>query len=301
MDQKLGAGLEEAVARIQAMLDPKSQVTKNERLVDRLGNTREFDVVIRGTLGGRNLLGVIECKDWAEKIGTPEVDAFVSKARNVNANVVLMVSRKGFTEPALKQAKFEGVGTLSLLPEDPKHAGFTIGVTWYAKIYRWTTVTMTLHHAPDVVVATSWRPEEVLWQGRRALDSFLRELSTTYGQLTTEGPFRLQVVFDQAPRDFTVAGQVCPLLGISVEAQRECEKKRRWVRLQGDAFYDWHTGGITIPPGGQIATEGLRGDFSDWQPHDGDIPEATGFMEVLLVVCVAAIDPAADVVDLGAL
>ncbi len=135
---KTGKSLEKAVAKIQQMMDPNSTVTHNEFLTDKLGHSRQFDVVIRGKLGGRDILGVIEYKDWNDKVGTPEVEAFVMKSRYVNANIVLMVSPKGFTAPALALAKHEGVGTLSLLPNDPEDSGFTLGVTWYAKAWRWS-------------------------------------------------------------------------------------------------------------------------------------------------------------------
>ncbi len=45
---RTGRTLENAVARIEQMLDPNSKVTQNERLADRAGNKREYDVVIRG-------------------------------------------------------------------------------------------------------------------------------------------------------------------------------------------------------------------------------------------------------------
>ena len=36
---------------------------------------------------------------------------------------------------------------------------------------------------------------------------------------------------------------------LGMEAQRVCKKKKRWVLLHGNAFYDWQTGAITIPAG----------------------------------------------------
>ena len=112
---KSGKSLETAVARIQQLLDPGSVVTHGEWIADRLGTRRQFDVVVRGTAMGRDYLGVIEFKDWRHKVGTPEVEAFAAKAKGVNANIVLMVSYKGFSEPGLTLARFDGVGTLSLL------------------------------------------------------------------------------------------------------------------------------------------------------------------------------------------
>jgi hypothetical protein len=65
---KTGKSLEEIVGRIQQMMDPQSVVTYRQRIRNRLNNLREFDVVIRGQFGGYPMLGVIECKDWADKV-----------------------------------------------------------------------------------------------------------------------------------------------------------------------------------------------------------------------------------------
>ena len=112
-----GISLELAVANIQKMIDPNSTVTHDEKLKDRVGNIRQYDVVIRGKFGGRQVLGVIECKDHSRKIGPSVIEAFSKKTENLGANLRLIVSRKGFTKQALTLAKHENTGCLSLLPE----------------------------------------------------------------------------------------------------------------------------------------------------------------------------------------
>lgn len=134
---KTGKSLEQAVGQIQQLFDPKSTITYREFITNRLGIRREFDVVIRGKFAGHFILGVVECKDWKNKVGTPEIDAFITKANDVNANLRMVVSPKGFTKPALLQAKNAGVGVFSLLPDDPIEAGFSIGLLWYGRAFSW--------------------------------------------------------------------------------------------------------------------------------------------------------------------
>jgi hypothetical protein len=67
---------EKAVARVQQMIDPASLVTHNEILIDRFGNKRQFDVVVRGRFGGAPMLGLIECKNHKVKIGPTVIEAF---------------------------------------------------------------------------------------------------------------------------------------------------------------------------------------------------------------------------------
>ena len=87
-----GTRLEEVVARIQQMMDPNSIVTHNEMLEDRVGNKRQYDVVIRGHFGGRPVLGIVECKDHNRKKGPDAVEAFAKKTDNLGANLRIMVS-----------------------------------------------------------------------------------------------------------------------------------------------------------------------------------------------------------------
>src|SRR5262245_48931937 len=96
-----GQSLEKAVARVQQMLDLHSTVTHNEKIVDRVGNERQLDVVIRGYFAAQSLLGVMECKDHNRKKGLDAVEAFAKKTEHLNANFRIMVSRKGFTKQAL--------------------------------------------------------------------------------------------------------------------------------------------------------------------------------------------------------
>lgn len=139
-----GISFEKVVEELQGQLDPNSKVTHNEWLIDRLGNRRQFDVVIRGKFAGQDLLGVIECKDLNKKVGTPEIDAFITKANNLNANFKIIVSKRGFTKPGIKEALDFGVQTLSLLKEDYPKFKLAIGNYWFADIYRWNNITTTL-------------------------------------------------------------------------------------------------------------------------------------------------------------
>src|SRR5215831_18005210 len=87
-----GISFEKTVAAIQQMMDPNSTVTHNEKLTDRVGNKRQYDVVIRGQFGGRPVLGVMECKDHSRKKGPDAVEAFAKKSENLGANLRIMVS-----------------------------------------------------------------------------------------------------------------------------------------------------------------------------------------------------------------
>ncbi len=267
-----GVSLEKLVAKIQQMMDPKSVVSHNEVLEDRVGNKRQYDVVIRGQFGGRQVLGVIECKDHNRKKGPDAVEAFSKKTENLGANLRVIVSRKGFTEQALKLAKHENIGCLSLLPHDPAQSGFSIGDMCYGVIHMWNEVRLIIHFAETPAPFASFKADAVKYEGKPVSLWFLRELFTTHAMEKTEGKHLFTVTFKEQ-RYLEIDGKGYPVNGISCETIRIYRNKKKWINWSGDAFYDWHTGKLSIPHNGTIVGSALEADISSWPDYDGEIPE----------------------------
>lgn len=287
-----------AVARIQQLLDPGSVVTHNEYIVDRLGNRRQFDVVIRGQAAGRDYLGVVEAKDWSSKVGTPEVEAFVMKARNVNANIVLMVSKMGFTEPGLRMAKHEGVGTLSLLPDDPADTGFCVGMVGYAKRYEWERYEFSVYSKVEgspIVVADI---RSILLDGKPVIDWFAKQLSTTYSDATGPEPTRIEVKF-KTVTTLQVEGRSVDATRLVMTAHRICRAKRGFVQVTGDAFYDWQADGLSWPIGGQLQYIVTEEMVLGWEPFTGEVPSEKEFLGLVIKEFIGADYARQDVIDLG--
>jgi hypothetical protein len=92
----------------------------------------------------------------------------------------LIVSRKGFTEQALSLATHEGIGCLSLLPDDPAQCGFSVGEMWYGMIRVWRDVYLSIQFAsPNAPIAT-FDSEGVRSAGKSVMLWFLKELFTTH-------------------------------------------------------------------------------------------------------------------------
>lgn len=266
-----GEALEKVVARIQQLMDPTSRVTHNEQIVDRVGNTRQYDVVIRGQFGGRPVLGIIECKDHNRKMGPDVIEAFAKKTENLGANLRLMVSKRGFTEQALRLAKHEGIGCLSLLHSGPHEAGFSIGDMWYGVIARWIDITLTVHLPDRAPQLPSFDANALTYQGKHVFKWFLRELFTTYGEETTPGPMTLSMKFDE-PRILDFGGVERLVVAITCGATRIFQKKRRWVSWTGDAFYDWHTSQLSVPNKASLVSSVIDSNLDTWPDYDGELP-----------------------------
>ena len=268
-----GVSLEKTVARIEQMMDPESKVTHNEKLVDRVGNTRQYDVVIREHFGGREVLGVIERKDHKRKKGPDDVEAFAKKTENLNANFRLMVSRRGFTDQALKLATHEGIGCLSLLPHDPKQVGFGIGDTWYGRLYKWGKAYLTIYPADEAAkLPDHFESRSVKWNGQSVIEWFEKEFFTTYSLQKQTGDHTFVVQFDRL-RCIEIEGEEYDVKGLACTGTRLCQPKKQWITWSGDAFYDWQSGHFSVPPKGIIVGSWIDTTLREWDDWDGVIPE----------------------------
>jgi hypothetical protein len=284
--QSPGVAFEKIVARIQQMMDPNAVVTHNEFLEDRTGNKRQFDVVIRGQFGGRSVLGVIECKDQRTKTGPDTIEAFAKKAENLGANLRIVVSRSGFTEQALNLAKYENVGCLSLLPDDPGQTGFSIGDMSYGVVRLWEELRLIVHFVENPAPLTSYKADSIKWVGKPVGKWFMKELFTIHNDVTKEGLFTFEVMFKEQ-RQLEIDGKFYAAKGITCSAQRICRNKRKWMSWSGDAFYDWHSNSISIPNKGVIVGSGVETDLSTWPDFAGIVPDPqkdpyNGFIRIIV-------------------
>lgn len=273
---------------MQRMLDPTSTVTHNEWLIDRIGNRRQFDVVVRGKFGGRNVVGIVECKDHARRKGPDSIEAFAKKCENVGANLRLVVSRKGFTPQALKVAKHEGIGCLSLLPDHKEELGFAIGEYWFGVIKTWKLLRIGFSPVPHPTYLDDVPSSEIQVDGLEVQRWFFRELITKHQDELLNQDYTLSVKFDP-PKELTCSGESLLVDDVFCVARREVTKKRKWVSWSGDALYDWHQGSFTIPPQGVITGSAVETDLTLWSDYEGPLPSqtpdanATKFIAVTLI------------------
>ncbi len=279
-----GIAFEKVVAAIQAQIDPTATVTHNEIIVDRLGQSRQFDVVVRGIFAGQSMLGIIECKDLGRKVGTPDVDSFVTKAQDVNANFKILMSRKGFSKPALVKCAHYGVQPLSLIDNDPSNKKFFVGTRWEADLTRWGQISVSLHFAHEPVNAVHFSAETLTIRGKKVLDWFTNYLLDKNDEITEFGwVVDITVEFDEPQLVSVRADEEYLCNAISFMAERVCDKYERLVGISGTGFLNWNSQKMTIPPGSQILTDTVPMDFSQWQPRTDSPKRLSGFLEIRLV------------------
>lgn len=293
---------EKAVAEVQAQFDSNAQVTHDEVLIDRLGHSRQFDVVVRGKFAGQTLLGVIECKDTKGRVGSPEVDAFVTKSLDVNANFRILMSRRGFTKPALEKCRHYGIQALSLLGHDPKNLRIFLGIRWEAEQTRWGRIAVTLRYVEEPLDPIPFQAEELRIGDKRVLDWFTNYLLSNEPAKDELGwivGIGIEFATPQTVQLSAVASRACR--AIEFHAERIRESFERTVAVSGTGFYDWNAKQATFPPGAKIQTEAVPMDFSKWQPVSASSQAPPGFMTVRLVTRAIQFERVADAIDLESL
>lgn len=94
-------------------------VQHNLKLVDKNGNTRQFDLYWEFELGGHTYRNVIECKDYVNDIPIDKVDSFAGKLKGFPDLKGIIATRNGYQSGAVQQAKANGIEVMIVRDEDP--------------------------------------------------------------------------------------------------------------------------------------------------------------------------------------
>jgi hypothetical protein len=281
MAKKILPGIlfEQAVHRIQQRMDADSKVTHNETLQDRVGNKRQYDVVIRGAIDGRPILGIMECKDYASRKTGPEaIDGFANKIRNVGADFGIIVSRRGFTKAALRLARFENIRCYSVASKEFE-SGASFGQYIYGIARNWMDVELKIDfEAPSPGTAD---PKRILFKGKPIGNWLQYELFNEHSS-KEPGLYWLRLTFPSAI-PVEMDGNVFRMKGISYSGVLTHSRKRLFVGWTGDAFYEWSRETLRIPANVPIMTSAIEPRMNLWEDYDGPIPMSVQGNGVLLL------------------
>jgi hypothetical protein len=110
MGQKRWQGFEELAHRILSEFAPFANVKLDDSIIGSdSGAYRQIDVSLKWTFEGRELLTIVQAKDWKAKADIKVVDAFRSVIQDVGATQGILICSAGFSKNALQYARRVGI------------------------------------------------------------------------------------------------------------------------------------------------------------------------------------------------
>ena len=93
-------------------------VNKNERIKGRYSKVkRQIDVTMRPNIDREKMaLIAIECKNYSRKINVKSIDSFIGFLGDINANIGIFVTNKGYSKGAENRAKHASISLEILNP-----------------------------------------------------------------------------------------------------------------------------------------------------------------------------------------
>lgn len=86
------------------------EIIKNDYILGQFSKVnRQVDVSIKGMFAGHKILGVVECKCFNKKVDVKIIDSFIGFLEDVNANVGVIITTKGFSKAANNRAKVKNI------------------------------------------------------------------------------------------------------------------------------------------------------------------------------------------------
>ncbi|KAA0129032.1 restriction endonuclease, partial [Chryseobacterium sp. SN22] len=70
---------------------------------------RQIDFSIRGTVAGKRILGIVDCKFYNKNIDVKGVESFIGMSQDVNANFGFIITNNGYSQAAKNRIKYSSV------------------------------------------------------------------------------------------------------------------------------------------------------------------------------------------------
>jgi len=281
---KAGTEYMEIVGAVQQAMDPGAKVTTGEWIQTKYGR-RDRDVFVVGTVNGASRTVLIECKDWADRVGIEVVEQLETKRRHsVKADVVMICSNSGFTKPAILLATDLGIGMISALKAGDNRIRYEVLAEYVAKRLSVESWTLWTEADPGVPIPD---PRLVLFKGLPIVNWF-SPISKALIQQHEDAKL-IQVTYTlRGTQEFTVSGIHCRIGQIGFVLR--CKKSWHSQQVRQDVTlgeYDHLKKCIRIPSGqgcwiGPFDRDDWQETESTWlNPEEINVNSFTLFISLL--------------------
>lgn len=139
------------------------EVVRNKFIVDRSGVERQFDLYWEYELAGVNYKTVIECKDYASRIGIEKIDALIGKLHDIPGLRPVFATKTGYQSGAKAKAQANGIDLLVVREQNDED--------WKDKVGGPLVKQLIIHmHALPSPRVTQFRPHvDVEWLEKNGL------------------------------------------------------------------------------------------------------------------------------------
>lgn len=264
-----GKPYQRLVSEVARAFDPGAVVSEGEWVSGPDGRL-DMDVAIRGRIDGRDVLAVIECKDFnvraTGKVGREYVDALDSKRHDLSAQFAIICSNSGFTKDALQKARRKGIGMISVLRAGDKRAKVVIEEDVFLRRICLGPWQFRYHGIDESLSKLNLEVHDLRYQGR-SVDTWLQIQASLIASANPGRDTPIQAVFTfKHPTEFTAKATKVILKAIEVNFAYKTEWLTQTVELDASlGLYDYLRGKVRLAPG--TAQYIIRGvDFDNAVP-----------------------------------
>jgi hypothetical protein len=172
---KEGLAFQEVVAEIIRGLNPTIEVREEQWTMGPDGR-RDKDVEIITKQNGKLVKVLIECKDYhpKSKIGISYIDALESKSRDLQADLTILCSNAGFTQPAIKKAIRVGIGLIGVMKKADDRIRYLVTEKMYVRDINYDHINYSLFSGPDEIDLSQATSNEILFNDKLVATYALR-------------------------------------------------------------------------------------------------------------------------------
>jgi hypothetical protein len=209
MRKPAGRAYQELVAQVVKAFDPKAEVMVGE-WVEGPDGRLDMDVSVRGTVDGKPIFSLIECKDFTlaktGKVGRPLIDALDSKRHDLGVDLAFICSNSGFTEDAVSKARRKGIGAISVLAQGDDRVKVKIERESYFRKIRLDPMEIT-YHGKDVAAYKDLHTNELKYKGD-PVDAWLQMRASMFAFAKPDISDRIAMPFAlKTPNGFELRGK----------------------------------------------------------------------------------------------
>ncbi len=251
---KLGTAYQELVAEVIKSFDSNNDIIVEEGLwVNGPDGQRDIDVSVRGVINGKEIFILIECKDYSKKtgkVGINIIDEIDSKRHDLNADIAIISSNSGFTEPALNKARRKDIVAISVLKEGDERVKIEIEQEIYYPKHTFGEFKIT-YNGPDVteqLKSAEWY--QIKYKGK-FIDSWLimkAQAVTFLNEVSGKDVIYTANFITQTEFDFE--GSKIKLDSIAISFRSEAEWFSQPVKIDASkGLYDYLRKGVRLSAG----------------------------------------------------